>query len=217
MRPVVRSWRNRSIILCFSTSQAGDRSDITAARKNADAARDAYAAAQADTLQATDRRKICSQELESAESEQSHAEAAQVIAEHGTNDDLAQAKQVVAESKMLVASVHSRGTLRDRQVDHALTVEDLRLKENQFAQANVEVAKARAVKRLDRPEAKSVDVAAFELQARQYDEQVQVAKVRAEAAQGEVKVARLAYDTSAKVVPTRYTSSWPNEKDEDLD
>ncbi len=191
----------------------GDRADITEARKAADAARDAYSAAKAESIQTTDRRKVCSQELEIARAEQKRAEAVQTAAQNGSEEELNDAKQGVAEAKTLVTSVQSRIELRDVQVEHAAGIEELKLKENELAQARVELAAARAVKRLNRPESKSVDVAAYERQVRKQQEEVKLAEVRADALHGEVKAARMAYDKTVKAVPAHYSRDWPSEEE----
>lgn len=191
----------------------GERDDVTDARQAADVARDAHAAAVADTLRATERRKLANTELEIAQSELKRAEEAQQIAENGTQEELDRAKQARADTETLVVSVRSRIALRDRQVDYAKAVETLRLEKNELAQAKVEATKARAVKELDRPQAKSIDVAAFEHQLRKCQEEVDLAEVRVDAARKEVIAARTAYDGSVKAVPASLRRDWPVEDD----
>lgn len=209
-QPVLSNHVDNSMLQHVS---AADRAGITEARKAADSARDAYSASKADTLRAQDQRKVCAQELEIAEAEQKRAEAVQAVAQNGTEDELDAARQGVAEAKALVTSVESRILLRDRQVEYAKGAEDLKEKENELAQAQVELTSARAVKRLDRPESKSLDLGLYERQVRAHQEEVKLAEVHAEALQGEVKAARLSYDDTVKAVPARYSRDWPSEDD----
>lgn len=193
---------------------ADERGELTDARQAADVARDAHAAAKVDTQNAIDRRKLADRDLEIAQAELKRAEAAMKIAENGTQEELVQAKQTVSDAKALVASVRSRTTLRDRQVDLTKALEDLSLRNNELAQAKVEATKAHAVKELDRPQAKSIDVGTFEHQVRECQEKVQLAEVRVDAARKEVKAARTSYDDSVKAVPASFRRDWPREDDE---
>lgn len=207
-QPVLANHVDNSMLQYIS---AGDRTEIDATRQAADAARDAYAASKADAFKAAERRKVATQELDIAQAEQKRAESVQTIAESGTQEDLVAAKQSVADAKMLVKSVESRVSLRDRQVEYARAIEDLRQKQNELAQATVELSQARAVKRVDRPDTRSIKVEPFEHQVRQYHEEAQIASVHAEAVQGELNVARQAYDETVKAVPAHYTKDWPSE------
>ena len=209
-QPVLANHVDNSMLQHISVA---DRADVDTARQAADTARDAYAASKADASKTAERRKVATQELEIAQAEQKRAESVQAIAESGTQADLDTAKQGVADAKLLVKSVQSRVSLRDRQVDYANAVEDLRQKQNELAQATVELSQARAVKRVDRPDTRSIKVEPFERQVRQYHEEAQIASVHAEAVHGELNVARQAYDESVKAVPAHYTKDWPSEAD----
>jgi hypothetical protein len=191
-----------------------ERGDVTDARHAADVARDAHAAAKADTQSAIGRRKLASRDLDIAQAELKRAEEAFELAEHGTQEELATAKSNLDGAKSVVTSVRSRIILRDRQVDHAKAVETLKLDNNELAQAKVESTKAHAVKELDRPESKSLDLNAFEHQVRKFQEKVQLDNVRVEAARKEVVAARTSYDVTVKAVPAALSKDWPSEPGE---
>lgn len=207
-QPVLANHVDNSMLQHIS---AADRAEIDEARQSADTARDAYAASKANAFKAADRRKIATQELDIAQAEQKRAETVQAMAENGSQEELDAAKQSVVDAKMLVKSVESRVSLRDRQVEYARAVENLRQKQNALAQSTVELVQARAVKRSDRPDTRSLKVEPFERQVRQCHEEAQIASVHAEAVNGELKVARTAYDESVKAVPAHYTKDWPSE------
>jgi hypothetical protein len=191
-----------------------ERGDLTDARRAADVARDAHAAAKVDTQSSIGRRKLANHDLDIAQAELARAEAAVDLAQHGTQEELASAKLSVDGAKSVVTSVRSRISLRDRQVDHAKAVETLKLDNNELAQAKVEATKAHAVKELDRPESKSIDLVAFEHQVRQCQEKVQLDNVRVEAARKEVVAARTSYDATVKAVPAALSRDWPTEPSE---
>lgn len=191
----------------------GERADVSEARRDADVARDAHAAATADKLRWSERRKLADRDLEIAQAELARSQAALEIAENGTQEELDRAKQAVVDSEAVVVAVRSRIALRKRQVEHAEAVEDLRLERSGLAHAKIEATKARAVKDLDRPQAKSIDVAAFELQVRECQEEVELAEVRVEAARKEVVAARTAYDGTVEAVPASFRRDWPAEED----
>ena len=191
---------------------AGDRDDLAASRSAADVAQDAYAAAQADTRQAIERRRLADRELEIAEAELERAEQAVKIAQNGTQEELDRANQGVADARALVAASRSRITLRDRQVDYYKAHEELKLRYSKLSQAKVEASKAHAVKDLDRPQAKSVDVATFERQVRDAEEAVREAEVRVAAARREANLARGEYDQRVEAVPASFRRDWPTEE-----
>ncbi len=189
------------------------RSDVADARESASVARDAYAAAQVETTRAVDRRKLADRDMEIAEAQVKRAQEAVKIAESGTQADLDKARQDLAEAQTVVTAAHSRITLRDRQVDHARAMENLKERNNELAQAKVEAVKAHAVAKLDRPDAAKVDVNAFERQVRDAQENVNLAQVRLDAARKEVDAARKSFDTDTKAVPAAYRRDWPKEEE----
>lgn len=191
-----------------------ERAQVAETRQVANETRDAHAAAKADTSKAKDRRDLAGRELAIAEAELERAEAARQIAESGTHEELDHAKQGVSDAKSLVASVRCRIALRDRQVERASAAEDLKMKDNELAQAKVEAAKAHAVKELDRPQSKSIHLEAFEHQVRQCQVEVKIAEARVDAADEEVDAARATYDDSVKAVPANFRKDWPSEEDE---
>ena len=188
-----------------------ERSDVTEARQAADVARDAHAAAKSDTLQSAERRKLADRELDIAQDEQKRAEQALKISENGTQEELEAAKQAVSDTTALVASGRSRIAWRESQLACSRSVENLKFRESALAQAKVEETKAHAVKQLDRPQAKSLDVPSFELQVRKCKEEVDLARVRADAAKKEVAAARAAYDLNVKAVPASYRKDWSDD------
>ena len=194
-----------------------ERADVTDARQTADVARDAHAAAKADTQRAIDRRRLADRELETAEAELKRWEESVKVAQNGTQEELDRANQGVVDARSLVAAARTRIALRDRQVDYAKAFEELKLRNSELAQAKVEATKAHAVSSLDRPQAKAVNVGEFERQVRQAQEKVQVAEVRVDAARKEVDTARNAYDDTVEAVPASFRRDWPVEDDQPME
>jgi hypothetical protein len=191
----------------------GDRGDIEDARKATLSANDEWAAAKARVERAQQKLHLAQQDLDVAKSRSDRADAAIELAQNGTTEDLEKARQEKKDATALVNAAKTRIDLRQQQIQHAQAYLDYKQKQLALAQANAELAKARAVSKLDRPRAQSIDVAKFEKQVRDTQEAVDVAKVRTDAARKEVQVAQEHYDREVKAVPASYQKDWPEEEE----
>lgn len=186
----------------------GKRSEIEEARAAEAKARDESAAAERRVHVREDQLKIAMQDVEIARAEMKKAELILRLAQGGTQEDLDRAHQNVRDTQALVDTTRARITWRERNIDSAQADEELTRAKLALTSARVELAKARAVHELDRPETRRIDVGSYEREVRLREEAVAVAEARSEAKQKEVKIARDSFDDRAKSVPATYKHNW---------
>lgn len=181
---------------------------ITDARTERDKANDTLAAAQRRTQQAHKELELAQQERAVAEAEVKKAALAVDIAQKGTQAELDRAKVAVEEAKTLPTAVKARITWRERELDRAKAEEDLAVRDRDLGNARVQVAEAREIKKLDRPEARNVNVETCEAQFRDAQETMRAAKTKADEARRAADLARTQFDETAKIVPANFRKNW---------
>ena len=150
---------------------------------------------QADELARAERRiESAEARFEAVESEleaaQQNVEAAEIrvtnATKRGTSDDLEQAQEELEEAKQRAQTVRNELEWRRQGIAEAEAIAELQRERLELAKARLEFAKAEAIKDLDRPEADRIDVEAYRRNVREQQTKVELAEVKANAAQEEV-------------------------------
>jgi len=162
---------------------------IASARENCDRANDAYAAAKARATSARDSQISADLDLEAATARVVRAETA---LEHrrttGTTGAIDIAKRDLAQAKAEHTDLTAAATLRARQTDHARALAEIAKEHVTVNEALVELAKARAVNTLDRPDGQKPGLQRFEESVRRAEADENLARTRADATQKEIDI-----------------------------
>jgi hypothetical protein len=164
---------------------------IAEARRNRSGAKDAHAAAVAATAQSRAEHSRSEGERDAALAGVTRAgNALEQARKTGTKSDVALAEQELGRAEQQHQARIGTVALCDKQSLHTGALEAVAKEHLAVADAVVELAKARAVDSLDRPDRQKPDVATFEASLRTAEANEQIAQVRAEAMQKEVDVLR---------------------------
>jgi len=177
---------------------------IDEARADRDKVSDACDVAKRNTAIAEDQLSLAKKELVLAKTEAATAQTAAEMAEKGTTDELEKAKATVRDTNLVVASAENRIKWREMDLDRAQAREKLAQKKLVLADTRVELARAQAVKQLDRPAAKNVDVHVYEQAVREQEKTVALAEIDVDAAENEAGLAHDKFMSSARAVPASY-------------
>jgi len=167
-----------------------DRESITRARTERGEMKDRVVMAERDAEQGRRQLDVTKEELEAAEAAVQTAEKSLEVARDGgegvrkSEMESASLRLEDARAQLYCArSKFAHGRTQLSRLESETDLADLRM---QWSEARVELAKARAVHELDRPEAREISMMAFE--ARVADRQVQVAMAEIDAQAWEKKV-----------------------------
>ena len=169
---------------------ATERAHISAARESFSRAQDASAAASADYRKMRTEQTSAEQARLAASVKVGNAETALTQAgKTGTTDDVATAKQNLANAKAELLLQESTVALRSKQADSANALAEVAAQHVKVEEAKVELAKVVAVNTLARPTSQKPDVRKFEETVRRAEADESVARARAESAHKEVVIA----------------------------
>lgn len=174
---------------------ADQRAAIDEARLAREAAADALAGAKRNCDLAKERIDITKADLDVSRAQVERAKETTDLGRKGTNEDLAAAKGNVDKAKDELAAKQQLLDVRKYQVELAKAEVEVHEQRLQLADATLELTKARAVAGIDRPSAKSIDIASHEAVVRQQQTDLEVAEVKARAAEKEVQVVAADYET----------------------
>lgn len=167
-----------------------DRENITRARTERSEMKDRVAMAERDAEQGRRQLDVTEEELEAAEDAVTTAEKGLEVARDGNENarasemESANRKLETARTRLYLArSRVAHGKTQLSRLESETDLANLRL---QWSEACVELAKAKAVHELDRPEAREISVRAFE--ARVADRKIQVALAEIDTQAWEQKV-----------------------------
>jgi hypothetical protein len=164
---------------------------VAEARRNRARAKDAHAAAVAATTQSRAEQTRDEGERDAALGTVTRAgNALEQARKSGTTSDVTMAQQELDRVELQHQERLRTAALSDRRTAHTAAVEAVAKEHLAVADAVVELAKARAVDSLDRPDRQKPDVATFEASLRTAEANEQLAQVRAEAMQKEVEAKR---------------------------
>lgn len=173
----------------------GAMQGVIDARAKRDQAADAVSKAEIDITKAKNAADLVKSELKIAESEVEQAGLKVDIAKQQGNAEAIQDAEAEAAIKRATVDVKKKLlNLRLRQIEQAearLVLAKILLEK---AQAEVELAKAKAVQGLDDPRAKEISVSRFELQVTEYKSKVAKAEEEVAAVGVEVEEAQKIYD-----------------------
>jgi hypothetical protein len=174
--------------LLLEVSPAEQRK-IATARDAAARAADAYAAAKAAAEEARQAQISSDLDLEDAKTHVERADAAVTrIRNIGTTDDVDTAKRSWDEAKAEHARHAAAAKLAERRTTHARALAEVAREHVAVAEARVELAKAKAVHTLDRPDAQKPSLVRFEESVRRAEADEALARTRADATQREIDV-----------------------------
>jgi hypothetical protein len=189
--------------LVAAVPQSG-RSAIDDARSLRDKAADSWDIAKRNAEIAKDQLRVARKESDVADAEKEKSDASVQLAEKGTTEELAKAKELQHEQKLIQKSVIERIQWRESDVERAEARVNLAECKLALAESHVELARAEAVRDLDRPEAKKVDVNDYEYAVRKHEKAVALAEIEVESVEREARIAREKFDTSIRAVPASY-------------
>lgn len=198
----------------------GQREDVSKARTERTEGQDRVGIAERDLQNAQERVSLAKQTASMAEDE-CDAASDRVKMAHDANQDTRAAAIQSAEENRESVRAHSRWAdtqvvYQQRRVEaqeDQVGLEKMRL---ELANAKVELAKARAVNGLDRPDVEAYDIGAFEAVVANRKLNVELAEIDAEAWQKKIKHCRTSLDAQAKLVPSSYRDNWRQMEDAEL-
>lgn len=162
---------------------------IAKAREANDRANDAYAAAKANTTTTRDGQISADLDLEEAVAKVARANAnVERQKAAGTTEAVDGAKQELATAKSEHTAQAAAATLGARQTDHARALAEIAKEHVTVTEAQVELAKAKAVNTLDRPVSQKPQIKRFEESVRRAEADENVARTRSEATQKEIDI-----------------------------
>lgn len=162
---------------------------IAKAREANDRANDAYAAAKAHTSTTRDGQISADLDLEEAVAKVARANAnLDRKKSAGTTEAIDGAKQELADAKAEHTVQAAAATLGARQTDHARALAEIAKEHVTVTEAQVELAKAKAVNTLDRPASQKPVIKRFEESVRRAEADENVARTRSEATQKEIDI-----------------------------
>lgn len=168
-----------------------DKQEVAAARDARDRAEDELAVSERRIEEARDQLTLAKREFDVADARFDEARAALKVGEKaGEEEDLSAEHAGVERASAWRDAARAAIDWRALDVDAARAQRVLAARNLELANARIELAKARAVDRLDHPDAEGVGLAQFELQVRERSTQRQIAEIMAEAADREVAIAR---------------------------
>lgn len=183
---------------------ASDRGAIEAARAARNHAADSWDVAKRNTQIAKGQLSLAKKESDVAEAQLDLSRASVTVAEKGTTEELAKAKQAEHEHELIRKCVDERIDWRVLDVERAEAREKLSECKLELAEANVELARAEAVRGLDRPEAKHVDVGDYEYAVRKHEKAVGMAQLEVASVEREASIAREKFDRAVSIAPASY-------------
>ncbi|TAJ07496.1 MAG: hypothetical protein EPO68_16370 [Planctomycetota bacterium] len=187
-----------------------DRSGIEEARAARNQAADAWDAAKRNTEIAKDQLSLARKEADVAEAELDMSLAAVKMAEKGTTEELAKAKEAQHEHELIEKCVEERIEWRELDVERSKARAELSERRLELTEAQVELARAQAVRALDRPEAKQVDVGDYEYAVRKHEKAVAMAELEVDAVEREARLAHEKFERAVGVVPASYRTRSAN-------
>ena len=162
---------------------------IAKAREANDRANDAYAAAKAHTTTTRDGQISADLDLEEAVAKVARANAnVERQKSAGTTEAVDGAKQELATAKAEHTVQAAAATLGARQTDHARALAEIAKEHVTVTEAQVELAKAKAVNTLDRPASQKPLIKRFEESVRRAEADENVARTRSEATKKEIDI-----------------------------
>ena len=162
---------------------------IAKAREANDRANDAYAAAKAHTTATRDGQISADLDLEEAVAKVARANAdVERQKSAGTTEAVDGAKQELATAKAEHTVQAAAATLGARQTDHARALAEIAKEHVTVTEAQVELAKAKAVNTLDRPASQKPLIKRFEESVRRAEADENVARTRSEATKKEIDI-----------------------------
>jgi hypothetical protein len=172
-----------------------DREAIAEARRDRDEAADAIATARRRVDDAQAELKVARSDLEVQEARRARAgtvaRADSRTGEEPRNNQVSEAGYAdVDETRKAVARARDTIHWRERLIAAAKEEVEVAEARRDLAEANVELTKALAVARLDRPEARRIDVEHHRRVVREREADLKVAEVRFRAAQEEADIAK---------------------------
>lgn len=192
---------DRELVAAVPPAQSHGIDDARGAR---DKASDACDVAKRNVTIAEDQLTLAKQELNTAEAETKTAQASVEIAEKGSTEELERAKATLRDTNLVVTSAENRIKWREMDLTRAKARQKLAERKLVLADTRVELARAEAVKQLDRPEAKNVDVPEYQRAVREQEKTVALAEIDVDAAENEAGIAHSEYLSSARAVPASY-------------
>ncbi len=192
---------DRELVAAVPPAQSQGIDDARSAR---DEASDAYDVAKRNKALVEDQLSLAKKELDLAKAEEETAQAAAEMAEKGSTEDLEKAKEALHDAKPVVLAAETRIQWREMDLDCARMREELARQRLVLGDARVELARAEAVKALDQPAAKDVEVDDYQRAVRNQEKSVALAAIDVDAAELEARIAQDKYMNSAKAVPASY-------------
>ncbi len=160
---------------------------IAEAREANDRANDAYAAAKANTTRVRDAQISADLNLEEATAKVARATTnVENKVASGTSESVDAAKRELDQAKTDHTMQAAAAALGARQTDHARALAEVAKEHITVTEAQVELAKARAVNTLDRPADQKPAIKRFEESVRRAETDENVARTRSEATKKEV-------------------------------
>ncbi len=181
----------------LSEVSASQMALVQQARAARDEAVDGLAKAARDAKWAVDQAELAQVELRTTTQQLEEAKLAAVLAErNGKTMELQDAKRRQERMVAMADASREKLALRKRESEYMRLTEKVALEHRRLADAEVELAKARAVQDLDRVAAQKVPVREFEKQVNFHKTEVKLAEVRAIAAQERVQEAKVKYEAA---------------------